>query len=480
MNRFVTLTLVVLAALIVAFLVFVEPRLNSVRDRQMAAGYILDFNIPDIDGLILVNGSQTVELERRGQHWKLTEPIRDDASPEAVNRILNAAQNLRSIDRISANEIRKSDLHLKDFGLYSPKQWIDLKGDRNPRITFGKDAAGTNRIYVRVGDMEDVYVVPDTLRDLALSPVDSLRAQELSTLRLADIAAFSLRRPSGEIEVRRDGNGWALTKPLRAPADTGQVEKLLNGFLGAQISKFVPDGTSNLTNYGIIEGENELSLIRRGKEGAEKIRFGRIADDSKEQMYVQSVSRNVVAEAPSTVLELLAAATPENLRDRKLLRLHLDVVDRIRVQEGEERLLLLRDGDNWLAQDKDGKHPVSAKAVEAFVRQLEETNVASFHEATDADLALCGLNPPMASLTFTAWLSENTAEDDAGEKTIVTLDFGKSSTGRNFARRDHAPEALALNDDILALISTNPARWEKPPAPNIADPSQPESSPHKH
>jgi len=483
MNRFLTIALVLLAGATVAFLVFVEPRLKSTRDRSLAAGFFADWDAGDVRKVSMKDGDQTVELERREDGWRLTKPLKDEASTDAVGKLLGALVDLRSLDHIPSGEFKSGKLELKDFGLRNARRVIAVQTetDGEKRIFFGKEAAGADQVYVRTGEGDDVYLVRDDLEDIAFTPVDTYRSLTLSSVPLDDIERFTIRRAEGEMELRRKGNGWEMTKPLRAAVDPAAAESFLRTILGSKITKFVAPDSANLSAYGIEEGREEVTISRRSHPEREiRFRFGGAVPDAPDSIYLQTTARDMVVEIPRASFEAFTAMTPETLRDRTFATLNLDTVDRFVVERDGSKLLIRRDGEGWIT-DPD-KTPVSADAVAHLVKAITETRIDGFRDASGETFAEVGLDPAAVTLTFSAWLSENSAEEDAGEKPILRLAFGRSPDGKTVARRNDDPEVLVLTGDVLSDLSADPAAWAPsppiPPAQPNVDPSSPSPSAH--
>ena len=65
---------------------------------------------------------------------------------------------------------------------------------------------------------------------------------------------------------------------------------------------------------------------------------------------------------------------------------------------------------------------------------MNDDEVIEFVSDTATDLAKYGLEQPKLKITFSSYSSENTAESNAGEVVLSTLEFGNSENGVTYAR----------------------------------------------
>jgi hypothetical protein len=132
------------------------------------------------------------------------------------------------------------------------------------------------------------------------------------------------------------------------------------------------------------------------------------------------------------------------LRDKSLGYVEADAVDRIAIESDGILLDLRREGANWT----DATRGVSVSAEEAarLIALFNETRAVSFQPGMTARDA--GLETPRQRIAFSAWLSENTAEEAAGGHRIAGADFGDEAEGAVYAREAGAEEIVTIPPDL--------------------------------
>lgn len=460
MNRTVTVILVVVALLLVAFLIFGEPYIASTRERVNAQGFLLNLDRERLEFIKITNGNQVIELKKRDGAWRIIKPVRDTASREVVENIIRAAESLRALDEVSETSAARSGLKLRDFGLSNYKQRLEF-GDPKVELLFGKDAAGEKRIYVRFGDSGDMYIVENALQEAAFRSPDEFRDKRLTSLHSDEVSSFVIRRPGGEMELKRNGNRWEIIRPLRCPADPEKVKEFLDQILGAQIVRIVSSDSKPAAELP-TDGATRLILRPENGEPETVLEIGAPVADSYLVTALLS-SRASVYELSTTVADSLNV-TPDAFRDRALLRMNPDVLDRIAIQNKTAEVVFQRKEDDWVGSSNGKEQAVPNRSIIGLLSFLSGVSIERFIPASDADFAKYGLDKPDIILRLQSTLSENTPEEEAGNRDLARIEFGKNEGGKLYARIDGAQEVVVIPADTTAVIESGPGAWSGMPS----------------
>src|SRR3712207_671934 len=161
-----TLILLVLVVGLAAWIKFYESKQPNTEERQRRAGKVLNFERDDIDRIVIRNGDEKIELRRKGEKWRLEEPINDQADNAAVESLIGDLENWQKDETIPEKEIEAEKGRLAEYDLAKPKLRLKLHGkDAPPEILFGKDAALENRMYVRFENSKDTFLVRNTVKN---------------------------------------------------------------------------------------------------------------------------------------------------------------------------------------------------------------------------------------------------------------------------------------------------------------------------
>src|SRR5438128_1755507 len=289
MNWKNTLILAVIALAVFAYFKFFEMKRPSTEQATRQAENVLNFDRDKIDGIVIQNGDQQIEIRRRDNKWRLETPIKDQADGALVENLLSDLESWQKEGIIPAKDIDADKSKLNEYGLNRPKLKLKLIGsDRPPEILFGKDAALEGRMYVRFENSKETFLAKQSVKKDVDKKAEEFRDKKLTDVTTAQVRRIALKTPAGEMELEKKGDHWDIVKPLRARADDEKVGDLIAQVTTARIQQFVTGDHGDLRPYGLAEPRGSITLFsQEGKkdkkvETADSIKvFGQ---DDKGQM----------------------------------------------------------------------------------------------------------------------------------------------------------------------------------------------------
>ena len=458
-----TLALFVIAAGVFAYLVLVERNRLNTADAAREEQNVVNLTREKIDGIVIENGDDKIDIRKHGDKWRLETPIKDQADPALVNTVLLEIENWQKDASISAKEMDADKNKLSDYGLAQPKLRLKLSGEKAPpEILFGKDAAVEGKMYVRFANSKESFLVSQAVKKAIDKKPEEFRDRKLTDLILAQVVRAVLKTPAGEMELQKNGDHWDITKPLHARADDQKVNDLIAQITTARIQQFVADDKGDLHPYGLAEPRGSITLFTQDdKPGAagQTLQIGTPSEKEKDQVYVRFASRGFVYTLPNKVAEMLNAK-PDDLRDRHLVRIDTKILDRLTIDAaGKGKTVLARKDDNWTIASRNNA-PANSSEVRHLIEMLQNEQVTRFVEDVASNLSKYGLDKPQFTITFSSFASENTAETKAGEQPFASVAFGKVEGDTVFAHVGDEPFVVAVRRTLLDQIWTDPVQWQ--------------------
>ncbi len=457
-----TLLLLVLVVGLGIWIKFFEIKKPNTAETKRQAGNVLTIDRDKLDGIVIQNGDDRIELRRQAGKWRLTAPVQDQADAAAVDNLISDLESWKKFAIIPGKgDPKVGKDNLAEFGVVQPKLRLKLQLPDGPtEVGFGKDAALEGQMYVRIGEVKDVFIVGQTVRnDIAKKP-DDFRDRKLTSLTTAQVTRAVLKSAAGEIELAKKHEHWELVKPLQARGDDPKIGDLLATVTNARIEDFIGNGGSDLHRYGLADPRGSITLYGAGDQQGETLQIGTEAGKKKEQVYGRFLPRNGVYALPKKTEEILAVR-PNDLRDHHLIRLDTDSLDRLHIQpSGQPEVILARKAETWTIASKNNQ-PANSGEVRRLLDTLNQEQVTRFVADTASELPKYGLDHPTLLLTFSSFASENTAETAAGEQPFLTLAFGKTEGDEVFARVGEEPFIVAVKSRLLSEIWTDPAQWQE-------------------
>lgn len=456
-----TLLLLFVAAGIFVYVWFVENKRPSAKEVQERGERVTQIDRDKITAISIRNSESKIELRKKDNGtWQMEAPIKDRADISVLNQLFTTTESLKHDAMIGADKGASKE-QLKEFGLSNSDTRIKLTGAEKPvELIVGKDAAVEGKTYAKLEGSGTVYVVSNDLKNQLTKKPDDFRDRKLTELNTAQVNKAVIRSSAGELElVKKDGH-WSLLKPLNARGDDSKIGDVISQATTARIDTFVAD-SANLAAYGLQDPRGTVSLYVEDAKEPVVLQIGANPNDEKdkEKTYAKLSTRDSVVLLPKAIEQLLSIQ-PNDLRDRNLVRVEPDIVDRITIEStGAEKIVLARKGEDWVRKgDKDVS--VNGAMASALLSAIRAEQVTKFVSDVATELPKHGLDQPQVKLTLSSFASENTAEEKAGEKPIVTLLFGNIEGDTVFVKLDDEPFILAVSRKILDSIPTDPIRWQ--------------------
>jgi len=425
-----TLILLTVVVVVAVYIKFYESKRPNTAEAKRQSQNVVNFDREKLEGIVIQNGDERVEIRRKENKWRVEAPVQDQADNAAIESFLTDLESWQKHDTIPAKEFEADKGRLDEFGLARPKLRVKLLGKEGPvEILFGKDAALDGKMYVRLEKSKDVFIAAQSIRnDIAKNP-EEFRDKKLTDLTTAQIVRAILKTAAGELELQKKGE------------------------------QFVADDRGDLHPYGLIEPRGSITLFKDGDSQGQTLQIGSPSEKEKDQVYVRFNVRNAVYTLTKKTEDLLKTK-PLDLRDRHLIQLDTNILDRLTIEApGKGKTILARKDQSWTIASRNNQ-PTNTGEVNRLLETLRNEQVTKFVEDVASDLAKYGLDKPQLQLTFSSFASENTAETAAGEHPFATLAFGKSDGESVYARLGDEPFIVAVQRTLLGNIFADPLQWQ--------------------
>ena len=456
-------TTLILLAIVVAFgayIKFVEPNRPDTAEAQRRAQNVLNFNREKINGIVIWNGDDKIEVRKIDNKWRLESPIKDQADNSLIDNLLMSLESWQKDATIPAKEMAADKNKLSEFGLDKAKLRLGLTGEgAPPAILFGKDTALEGKMYVRFESSNETFLAAQSIKKEIEKKAEEFRDRKLTDLITAKVSRVVLKTPAGEMELEKKGDHWEIMKPLRARGDDQKVGDLIAQVTTARIRQFVADDHGDLHPYGLAEPRGTITLFGQDDKQGQMLQIGGVSDKEKDQVYVRSAARGFVYALPKKIEETLNTK-PNDVRDRHLVRFDTNILDRITIEPaGKDKTVLARKGEEWTIVSRNNPPANSGEALR-LIDMLKNEQITKFVEDVASNLPKYGLDKPQLQITLSSFASGNTAETKAGEQPIATISFGKIDGDNVYARLGDEPFIVAARRKLLDEIHVDPLQWQ--------------------
>src|SRR5689334_12218963 len=458
-----TLILFVLVLAIGLFIKFYESKRPNTQEANRRAQNVINFERDKIDGIVIQNADERIELKRSDKKWRLESPVKDLADSSVVDNLLFDLEDWKKDTTISPKEIEADKNRMSEYGVAKAKLRLKLQGpNAPPEVLFGNNAALEGKNYVRLENSKDVFLVSQSIKNQISKKPEEFRDRKLTDTVATQVVRLSIKSAAGEMELQKQADHWQIVKPLRARADDQKVNDLIAQITNSRIAQFVADDAGDLHPYVLAEPRGAVTIFTGGDKSAASgqiLQIGGVPEKAKDQVYVRFTPRKFVYTLPNKI-ESILGTKPNDLRDRHLVRFDQNQLDRITIDaSGKNKTVLARKDQNWTIVNRNNR---AANAAEArrLIDLLNGEMVTNFVADVASDLPKYGLDKPQLTVTLSAFASENTAETTAGEHPLATIAFGKIDGENVFARVGEEPFVVAVRRSMLDNVVFDPLSWQ--------------------
>ena len=245
-----------------------------------------------------------------------------------------------------------------------------------------------------------------------------------------DIEEVEIKSQSGETSrVRKADNTWRLVEPVQAAADENEMTSITSSLASLDIQRVVDENASDLTQYGLEPARIEVGFRTKDAKELERILLGERTPTGGDMYARLPNDRRVFL--VSSFLDSTFNKDTFALREKSIITVDRDKVDRVEVNAGQRSVTLAKRDSEWRIEA-----PIMARAdfaaVEGALERLSSARMQGIVAPDAAELAKYKLDPPVA--TFTAVSGSSRA----------TLLFGETENALLYAKDAARPMVFTV------------------------------------
>jgi uncharacterized protein DUF4340 len=284
----------------------------------------------------------------------------------------------------------------------------------------------------------DVRMAPD--REKA-----ETRKGRVFNAETADVTQLTLKRPSETVELKREGDGWQMSAPLRARADRGPVEEVITNALTSKIDREIAAAPASAAEFGLDKPAAELTItLKDGKQlglllGAKSPTGVWVYAQERGKPNVFVIGDSVLRDAQRPVADF---------RDKSILAFDRQQVTGLEIVTSDDTIAL-EPADNRWKLTRPVALGADADTVGSFLEKLGGAKVKEFVAEAPASLAPYGLDKPWRVTLVTG------KDKDRASRTLL---IGRAETGKGvYALRVGESSVLLIPEDVWTALPKNVA-----------------------
>jgi Domain of unknown function (DUF4340) len=283
-------------------------------------------------------GDSPVRFEKRGDAWRIVQPVETDADQSAADGI---------VDQLAAARVAQTEPSSADrrqaFGLDPAQTSLEFQlrnGSKHTLLLGDKDFTGES-VYSIVDGGQSVSLLPQLLATSAGKSLDGLRDRAILHLDGEQISSFDLKNSSGELALSKDKDQWKFAAPAGALAGQDAVNLLFQAVASARMVSVENEKPDNLARYGL--SSPAITFTVSDSKGTKST----LAVGKKDGItyFARDTSRPMIFRVEEGVYKSLSEKFSD-LRDKRVLHADLSGIQRIQIENAAGSMAMTLKQDN--------------------------------------------------------------------------------------------------------------------------------------
>ena len=438
----------------------IDKKAEDFRDRKLT-----DLIMAQVGRVVVKTPAGEMELQKKGDHWDIVKPLHTRADDQKVGDLIAQVTTAR-IQQFVADD--KGDLH--PYGLAEPRGSITLFAqDEKPGTTGQTLQLGSvpdkekDQVYVRFPSRGFVYTLPKKIEEILNTKPDDLRDRHLVRIDTKILDRLTIDAPGkGKTVLTRKNENWTIASRNNAPANSSEVQRLIDALQNEQVTKFVENVASDLAKYGLDKPQLTLTFssfasentaeTKAGEQPFASVSFGKVEGDN---VYARVGDEPFIVAVRRALLDQIWT-DPLQWQDLAIFNLKPEQIHRLAIKT-EKQIEVVRGTNNQWAWAKE-TGPLNQTNLQSVLTTLSGLHAARWVGGT---LPGHGFDKPQLVITFTS-----SPDDKATHKLTIG---GTAPNGTWFAKVDEREGTFTISAaDLNTLKLPLTAQASPTPASSVA------------
>jgi hypothetical protein len=294
-----------------------------------------------VKALSLTAKGATTKLEKVGEEWQISEPIKARADKPAVDAIISKFADLKAEDlNAKSKEKEKPEPEYvvaegadaaPKFGLDHPTITATLTVDDKPvTLDVGIENSFDKSIYFRRGGENTIFMADSGLKGSLEKSLFDLRDKSIVTHDDKDVTAFAASGNGEAWSAERDGDDWKVTSPFQDKGDKQIIENVLVRLRTMKAKAFAADALvpADAARYGLDKPAAEAIFFMGADKTRKTLQIGEVGEGKDKKAYTHLLGGGPVAEVDTNIIRDILKPV-EDLRDKTIAPFKRNEVTRI-------------------------------------------------------------------------------------------------------------------------------------------------------
>ena len=337
-----TTALLAIFVVLGAYVYFAEYRGKETRQKQEEAKKkAINVDSKDITEISLVFPDHTISAVNKGEkQWEITDPAGIEPDNDEWDLL---ATNVPRIEREDTVTAQATDLD--QFGLKNPALNVvaKTKDGKTIEIDFGAENPRKIYNYAKFANSNEVFLSPSSWLRIFQKTLTDLRNKKVLDFETDDIDGVTIDTGATALAFQKNGNDWAIKKPVEAKADSNEISTFLSSLKFARATGFA-ESSVDAKAAGLEPPAIKIGLHDKKANANRELLIGKTSETDK--YYAKDSSRPAILIIDKEIPEK-AKRPVGDWRDKTISQVDREKTDLVEIHRGSDAIAMKKDGADW-------------------------------------------------------------------------------------------------------------------------------------
>lgn len=322
------------------------------------------------------SGEEVALAKNDSGKWQITAPRPLGADQDAVSSMLSGVSSLSS-DRL----VDEKATDLAQFGLAQPELEVDLteKDSKSHRLLIGDNTPAGSAVFAKLEGDPRVFTIASYSKTTIDKTVSDLRDKRLLTNDFDKVSQIEVVTKKQTIAFGRNKQEWTILKPKPLRADNSQVEDLVRSLRDAKLEPAASAADSKKAASGFATGTPVGTVKVTDTSGTQELQVRKVKDD----YYAKATAVAGIYKVSGSVGTEVSKGL-DDFRNKKLFDFGYDDPNKVELHDGGKAYFLTKGGQDWWGPDGKKMDAASAQSLIDKLRSLTAKKFVDSGFATQA------------------------------------------------------------------------------------------------
>jgi hypothetical protein len=351
--------------------VFEFKKANEKKVEEEKSAKVLGIEKDKIKKIVLNRFSGSVELDKAGDHWDLTDPVHDEADQNAVLNLIESMLSEKSSEIVAEGE--SAIKNLSTYGLDKPITSLLVEGDGIKReVKIGSIKSFDGQLYAQVNQEPKVLLVNASWDDYLSKPIKNLRNRKLMRKPRPETDNFTVSNSNEIIEFTKKDSNWFLAKggESKTPLDNNSVNAYLEQIKNLQAEDIISEDKKIPPRDPKTKMGKPVLTAELGKKDSYRL-------DVDSEGHAVSSDTDLIFQIPKAALVNLKKPAGDFYDKHAPFKYDLSKVKSLEIIKGNTHLSLKKD-KSWVIESGSRDKELDSAKVDDLLDRLNVLEVDRF------------------------------------------------------------------------------------------------------